>query len=146
MEAKFTTSVVLAVNFVLGLASSVRGQIWKDKRLVQPTWCNFLFFRRIKALPIRRMERVAPKDGNVGHWNLEREVEFYLREELVAVVYLVGQKYDQLEWSGNHLDNSSGWAISRVSYTPVFPSPSDGRAVEWINVPLEVKSYTLFAV
>lgn len=139
MEIRFTASVIEAVECVLRLNS---GTLWVRPKgttdpaaitkVERPMWCNFDFFSRIKASPIRRMERVEPTQELLGSWKLGRTIEFFHHGSRVAVVDLVGCKID-----GNHedLDNSSFWAVTRIGYFQSFSGglsdfPKDGREIE----------------
>lgn len=127
MEIRFTASCITALECMLQLEKGTLGT-----KLERPVWCNFDFFSRIKASPIRRTERVEPTPERRGSWKFERTIEFFHHGSRVAVVNLVGQKID-----GDHegLDNGSFWAVTRIGYFRSFSgglsdSPEDWREIE----------------
>lgn len=134
MEIRFTASVIEAIQFVLRL---MKGKFWLSEGGLadSPVWCNFCFFSRIKASPIRRVERIKPTRERPGpaSWKLERTIEFFCRESRVAVVDLIGQKFDG---DDDGLDKGSFWAVTRVGYFRSFSgklsdSPKDWREIEF---------------
>ncbi|MBI4094734.1 MAG: hypothetical protein HY435_00890 [Candidatus Liptonbacteria bacterium] len=138
MEIKFTASVIEAVECALQLA---HGNLWVHPKgtvglveemvkAARPSWCNFSFFSRIKASPVRRKTRVAPTEERLGHWKLERRIEFFHAGAHVATVDLVGIKID-----GHDLDNESFWAVARIGYFQrhdggLYTPPSEWKEVE----------------
>lgn len=142
MEIRFTLSVMEAINMVLRLVSgrlsiipkSTNPQTAEDLerayiRVEPPVWCNFDFFGRIKAAPVRRTSRREPSREHVGSWRLEREVEFYHHNgNLVAVVHLIGEKYD----GSANCDNEAMWAVDQLRYAMT----SSGIINEGIRSPL----------
>ena len=143
MEIRFTASVIEAVQCVLRLT---QGNLWvipkegmgaiPGVKVESPVWCNFDFFSRIKATPIRRIKRVDPTRGRQGSWELERTIEFFHHGSCVAVVNLIGLKID--EQSG--LDNDSFWAVIRVGYFQSFSGGLSSSPQDWREVELEVTS------
>jgi len=127
MEMKFTASVVMAVQAMLELQQR-RLRVWlpgqeaeygfSDSRtsLPPPCWCNFAFFRRIRALPIQRKKRVDPvPDKSVGYWEVKREIHFYHGMVLVGKVTLRGEKCDG-PLNGRGDDDKTAWAITKIAY------------------------------
>lgn len=144
MEIRFTSSVIEAVETVLRLEKgtllvSARdgGDLSVSHRPERPVWCNFDFFSRIKASPIRRTERVEPTQKRLGSWKLGRTIEFFHHGSRVAVVDLVGQKID-----GDHegLDNDSFWAVTRIGYFQSFSGGLSDSPKDWREIELEVTS------
>ncbi len=145
MEMKFTASIIEAIECLSRLQSGrykvvPKGGKWLHEGggvlLEAPVWCNFSFFSRIKASPIRRKSRLEPDKDHVGCWRLERVVEFYHHGKCVAVVELAGIKYDT--FTGG-LDNGGMWAVSGLGYYWRFDhvDPED-----WREIQLEVTGYT----
>lgn len=144
MEIRFTSSVIEAVECVLRLE---KGTLWDYPRgttdpaagtkVERPVWCNFDFFSRIKASPIRRTERVEPTGVRRGSWKLERTIEFFHHGSRVAVVNLVGQHIDE-DYEG--LDNGSFWAVTRIGYFRSFSGGLSDSPKDWREIELEVTS------
>ena len=147
MEIRFTASVIEATNFMMLLTAGCKSVLPKDSsyetteemlgsyvKLSQPGWCNFDFFDRIKASPIRRTERVEPTPESVGSWRIERSVEFYLHRQLVARIHLVGMKCD-----GGNEDNDAMWAISKVGYFKRF---DHANPEDWFEIKCRVTGLT----
>lgn len=134
MEMKFTASVVMAVQAMIELQQGWL-RVWlpgqeneygvSDSRtpLPPPCWCNFAFFRRIRALPIQRKKRVEPvlgkevayRDQRLGYWEVEREVHFWHGTTLVGKVTLRGEKCDG-PLNGRGDDDKTMWAITKIAY------------------------------
>ena len=142
MEIRFTASVIEAVKYVWRLSE---GTLWvrlkgstdpaARTKIEYPVWCNFHFFSRIKASPIRRTERMEPTQEKRGSWKLERAIEFFHHGSRVAVVDLVGQKID-----GDHedIDNDSFWAVTRIGYFRSFSGGLYDSPKDWREIELEV--------
>lgn len=108
-EFKFTASIIEALEAVLRLKE---GTLPAISRADQPVWCNFRFFSRIKATPIRCMnDQLVPK-------MLERTVEFFYRGIRVAVVDLVGQKID-----GDNDSKFEFWSVLKIGYFQCLDAP-----------------------
>lgn len=136
---KVTYSVALAIRFMLDLAWHGESYVCENCPALKPvTWCNFLFFRRVRPLPIRRLKRVEPTESCVGFWSVEREVEFYLRDQLIGVVTLRGEKYDRTSFmvescKRNGLDEGdllSAWAVSHVWYYRIVAGKDRRERIE----------------
>lgn len=56
---------------------------------------NRYSFRRVVPKPIQRIKRVDATGELVGHWIVERDVHFYIRDRLIGVVTLRGMKLDR---------------------------------------------------
>lgn len=147
MEIRFTASIIIATECALRLAwgqlhllpkgSPVEYDHWV--KLEAPEWCNFSFFGRIVASPIRRVERFEPSDGRPGVWKLEREVEFYYQGHRVAVVTVVGQKTDGRTV---HPDNDSAWAVTKLGYFRTLGWTLSDPPKDWREFEREVISLT----
>ena len=150
---KFTASVVMAIRAMIRLVSfhglhvhlkgvPLTGGISDLARLPRPNWgYQFDFFNRILASPIRRKNRVETHRNHrgewvVGHWILEREIQFECLGVVVAKVWLEGRKSDGTK--GNR-DNNTWWAISKIAYAmDVRPSESGPVPSDWSTTELEV--------
>lgn len=147
MELKFTASVLEAINL---MSQVQRGEICRRTKGVEwdpenpdtlftkvdrPVWCNFRFFHRITASPIRRTRRVEPAGKEPGRWELARTVRFYYVGKLVAIVELVGMVIDG-QRLGTGMDNSSFWGVSKVGYFRDFDTAADGGTKDWREVEL----------
>ncbi len=147
MELKFTASVLEALNVMSQVQGGVifaktKGVEWAPEnpdtlltKVDRPVWCNFRFFHRIMAKPIRRTRRVEPTAKEPGCWELARTVEFYYTGKLVAVVELVGMVIDGHRL-GTGMDNSSFWGVSKVGYFQYFDTAADGGTRDWREVEL----------
>jgi hypothetical protein len=123
---KVTYSVALAIRFMLDIAWHGESYVREKCPALKPVvWCNFLFFRRIRPLPIRRIKRLEPTlNERAGSWVVERDVEFYIRNLLIGVVTLRGEKIDRMssnvrkarEYGLDVGDVHSMWAVSHVWY------------------------------
>ena len=124
---KMTYSVALAIRFMLDLTLDGESYIRERCPALKPAvWSNFIFFRRIRPLPIRKLERFEPTGDNchVGYWTVERDIEFYKRDQLIGVVSLRGEKFDtspdirkRCKTDGLDPDGIlSAWAVSHVWY------------------------------
>lgn len=105
-------------------------------RVEAPVYSNFAFWHRIKPLPIQKVLRVEPTAEVVGHWTVERKVQFYLQGKLMAIVELVGMRPDE-SCLGQGLDNASFWGVSRVGYFLsggglITDPPTDWREVDLV--------------
>ena len=146
MEMKYTASMALATRMVLDLERE--GLYVKPKgaepelhsiSVQRPVWCNFVFFSRIKASPIRRTTRTEPATGKHGSWALERTVEFFYRGTRVAEVQLVGKKIDGLALEEG-LDDGSFWAVSRIAYLRHHDASHSDFRKNWTEIELDVTS------
>jgi hypothetical protein len=118
--------------------SDLSGTICAHGRLLGiPVWAmedsGFDFFHKIIPSPIRQVARRG--DNNSG-WRLllERDVEFYLREEdkkPVLTVTLHGMKGEK--WDGD-LDEGSLWAVHQMTYACSYsanPGPEDFYSIRF---------------
>ena len=130
MEMKISVSVAMAINFMMNL---IEGRLaYKSPELERPYWSNFLFFNRIISIPIRKKERVNPKNEKLaGLWILEREVEFYVRDTLVARVHMIGKKLDRLPDCPNR---QTFWGFQEVEFLTQL---NTGISGQWIKVAME---------
>jgi hypothetical protein len=133
MEMKFTASIIEALDAVLRLEKGIHPAISKTER---PVWCNFSFFSRITATPIRRTKREEPTQERLGSWMLERTVEFFHHGTRVAVVDLIGQKID----GEDNLDNSSFWAVAKIGYCQYSAGGLNEPPRDWRVIELHVTS------
>lgn len=147
---KVTFSVALAIRFMLDLVREDAYVFTKCPALKPALWCNFLFFRRVRPLPIRKLRRIEPHvaGDNIGTWIVERDVEFYLKDRLIGVVTLRGEKYDRDRDHVAHArdlgldvqDVLSAWAVSHVWYYCVVATRDD--ACERIETDVPFTSLT----
>ena len=142
---KVTYSVALAIRFMLDLTHHGESYVREKCPAIKPAaWCNFLFFRRIRPRPIRRIERLNPIAGErVGTWVVERDIEFYIHDWLIGVVTLRGEKFDcdpedvrqAKEYGLDVGDALSMWAVSHVWYYRDVTRPEGPRERIETDVP-----------
>lgn len=129
MEAyRFSGSVRLAIQFVLGLTRRERTDLHPD--LTVAVWCNFDFFSAIRPYQIKRLKRVERADQNtVGYWEVKRFVAFYFRNQVVAEVLMVGTQQDK----SGVTPRCSYWKVSQIRYARRFDSkePEDWVDASW---------------
>ena len=139
MSAQFSASEVMAIEFMLQLMDR-RLYFHESHELTPPVWCNFSFFSGIKTSPILKKERVEAGGSPYrrGFWKVERQVEFYVRRELVATVTLVGEKWDgYAKLTRQNPDNASSWAVRQIRYAQRFDRE---KPEHWQQVDLVVTS------
>ncbi|MBI2507055.1 MAG: hypothetical protein HYW09_00380 [Candidatus Niyogibacteria bacterium] len=60
---------------------------------------------------------MEPTQENRGSWKLERTIEFFHHGSCVAVVDLIGQKFDRVH---EGLDNGTCWTVTQIRYFQSF--------------------------
>lgn len=143
---RFSASVAMALQCVLRIIAGnftfipkgtvlPKGAALLDtarQRVEAPVWCNFVFFSRITATPIQRVEI------DDWAWRMEREIRFFHGDAVVAVVTLVGEDDATSGWTG--------WAVSKIRYALVCDSARHNTDSRWVELELEVFSYTLLPI
>lgn len=139
MEIRLTASVIMATDAVLRLhrrallvqdASDMRPEGCCFNKQA-PTWTNFMFFSRITARKIEKVERVEPTREMPGSWILSRQVDFYHLGKKVATVYLAGNHVDGKRTDDKvEYDNQSFWAVKKIVYLGYQDNPKSLTEVQ----------------
>lgn len=144
LEMRFGAGMILAVNCMLrivagtfffkpepGTARLEEPDLDGLKKAEVPVWCNFAFsfFSKIKATSIK----LKNPEGDGSGWEVERNVLFFYRDAIVAVVTLVGRRYVR------GYDEGAMWGVSKVRYARyaiVAVSKEYPDAEQWVELEL----------
>jgi hypothetical protein len=122
VDINLPASVVMALSYANQLQEgTLRVSLKGGGELVlkKPTWSGFDAFDRITSPGIRRIRRILPAEGKHGFWVLETEVWLFHYDRPLVRIKLTGMKPDGEGVKGAGYNNSSAWAVSKISYFQV---------------------------
>jgi hypothetical protein len=128
---EFTKSTMLAIDFLLRQILRPR----YESNWPEPCWCNFNWFHKIQPKKIRQVDYLENDDIVV----VERDIEFYLLRDRVAVITMRGIRPAE----AGRGDSKTAWSVCRLRYNTHWDMGIRG---EWVDRKFDPPSYIWFAI